>query len=220
MANTSHQSMVLEGGNYAVIIPATLTDGEISAVGTPIKHEALESAEYELAAGSDSEETITKLMDNGVTVEAPAVTKVLSAVTGAEKNASGDRDKIRFTTLEVDQAAMAELQALIGDPCFVCIPTGDGDGFAFVYGKLSGTLTKSTKGNELQVLPVEFTGTEGVTDGTFAESNLNTAFTMTVEPMGEGATVDIFKSTPTTNHFTSADLTDLLTGKIVLKPVA
>lgn len=220
MANTSHQNMVMQGGNFAVIFPATLTNGEISAVGTIIKHEALEGCEYELAAGADNDEFISKVLDNGVTVEAPKVTTVLSAVTGAEKAASGDSDKLRFTTLEVDNASMTELQGLIGETVFACIPTGDADGFAFIYGKISGSLSKASKGNELQTVQVEIAGSEGVAASGFTEATLNTAFTVQVEPMGEAAAVDILKATPTTNHLSSGDLTDLLTGKIVLKPVA
>ncbi len=225
MANTSHENMILNGANFGVIIPATLSSGKIASLGTAIKHEAIESTEYEFAVSSDSDEVVSKELDNGVTVEAPKVTTVISAVTGAEKAASGDRDKIRFTTLELDNAAMAELQGLIGEPCFVCIGTGmktDGtlDGFAFLYGKLSGSLTHSTKGNELQSVQLEFSGTEGVADAGFDHTDLNTAFTTTVEPMGAEAALDILKASPTTNHFSAGDLTDLLTGKIVLKVAA
>lgn len=220
MANTSHEHMVLQGGNFAVIFPVTLTSGEISAVGTIIKHEALEGCEYELAAGSDSDEVVTKEMDNGVAVEVPKVTKVISGVTGAEKAASGESDKLRFTTLETDSASMTELQGLIGSTVFACIPTGENDGFAFIHGKLSGSLSKATKGNEIQSVQVEITGAEGVAAAAFDHTDLNTAFTVAVEPMGAEAAVDILKATPTTNHFAAGDLTDLLTGKIVLKPVA
>lgn len=222
MANTSHESVILNGGGWAVVVPATLSSGKISSLGTAIKHEAIENTEYECAVSSDSDEVVTKELDNGVTLEAPKITKTMSAVTGAEKAASGDRDKIRFTTVEVDHAAMLEIQALIGVPCFIGLSSGtkaDGsnDGLVFMYGKLSSSLTHATKGNEIQGLQLEFSGTEGVADTGFDHTDVNTAFTTTVEPLGADAAVDVLKASPTTNHLDAGDLTDLLTGKIVLK---
>lgn len=225
MANTSHESMVLRGCNFAIILPAVLTSGKISSVATAIKHEALESTSYELAALSSSDEVISFTLENGVTVEAPKTTKTISAVTGVEKAAGGAKDKITIVTAEADYAAMLELQGLMGDQLFIGIGTGyksDGsiDGFAFIHGKISNALTHSAEADKVQTVSIEISGAEGVADTGFDHTDLNTAFTTTVEPMGADAALDILKASPTTNHFSAGDLTNLLSGKVVLKPIA
>jgi hypothetical protein len=48
MPNTSYQNMQIQGGNWAVILPAVFTNGQITSLGTAVKHEALESTSLTL----------------------------------------------------------------------------------------------------------------------------------------------------------------------------
>lgn len=222
MSNTSHEHMIVQGGNLAVVLPATLVSGEVSALGTAIKHEALVSTEITLPAEETSNEVISQEMDNGVTVEMPKVTTIMSAVTGAEKTASGATSgyKIKFDTLEADRASIIEAAALLdGDTAFACVSLGEltdgsSDGYAFIYGVVSASLTRSTKGNQFASLSLEISGVEGVAASGFDHADLNTGFGITGDPMGGTA---ITKIIDTGNAFVAGDVTDLLAGKIVFK---
>jgi hypothetical protein len=215
--------MSAEGANFAVVIPVTLTDGKASALGTAIKHEAIEGAEYTESNASNKVEYISSTMANGVSVEIPKVTKVLDGTTGAEKSGAGDAvNKMSFTTLEVDAAAMEELSGIKGENVITCIPLGFGSdgssfGYAFMLGKLSGDITRAMKGNSTITVKVEFSATTLVADVAFTFTTLNSAFGIAVDPMGGTA---ITKIIDVANAFTAGELTALFAGEIVYKDAA
>lgn len=232
MANTSNTEMVVQGESLAVIVPVTLASGKISALGTPILHEAITDASVTTpAAASSKTEYISTTLANGVTVEVEKNSMTLDGVTGTEKSGSGSdsKCKIAFTTNEVCRAAYKELAdlSIAGTPCIVCVglgekPTGDQDGYAFMLGKITNDLEKSAKGNEFQTLKVEFGATTGVAETGFDETDVNTAFAIGANPMGGDAITAILHAAaqtppPASNQFASADLTELLAGKIVFK---
>jgi hypothetical protein len=232
MANTSNTEMIVQGASLAVIIPATLTSGKISALGTAILHEAITDASVMVpAAASSKTEYISTTLANGVTVEVEKNSMTLDGVTGSEKSGSGSdsKCKIAFTTNEVCRAAYKELVdlSIAGTPCIVCIglgekPSGDQDGYAFLLAKITNDLERSAKGNEYQTLKVEFSATTGVADTGFDETDINTAFAIGANPMGGDAITAILHAAaqtppPASNEFASADVTDLLAGKVVLK---
>lgn len=223
MANTSHQSMADEGGNFAVIIPITLTSGKAGSLGTPVKHEAVEGTEMTFSNAASSTEYISKVMDNGVTVEVEKNTKVVDGRTGAEKSGSGDAvNKVSFTTLETSPDAVQELLALKDTYVLTCVPLGFGTdgtsmGYGFLLSKLSGDLVRTTKGNDIMSIKVEFAATTLEADAAFTHATLNTGFGIAVDPMGGDA---ITKIIDTGNAFTAGELTQLLAGEIVLKDAA
>lgn len=242
MANDSHESMIIQGNNFAVMIPVVLTTGstsEIESLGTVIKHEAIVDTTIDIpTSASAKSEYISTTMDNGTTLEVPKVTTTLDATTGSEKAGSGSdaNPKISFTTLEVSRTAFSEIvgHAQSGTPIFLCVglgktTTGAQDGYAFMLGKISSNLQRGTKGNEFVNNKLEFSGVTatagpGVTGppvvAEFDETALNddtTGFGVGVEPMGDAAITAIIHSTGTSNVFTSGELAELLAGKIVFK---
>jgi hypothetical protein len=224
MANTSHEEMVIQGGNFAVWIPATITAGEVSALGTAVMIEALEGTELTIKNPETESEVVTAVLDNGVTIEAESVSTVLDAKTGAEKSGSGADafDAAKFTTQEVGAAALAEYQSMVGDYGFLCVPIGfnpqgTSEGYGFLFGKMTSDITRATKGNEFTSIPLEFTGRTGIAATGFDYTDMNTGFGIAVDPMGGAA---ITKIIDVANAFIAGDLTTLLTGKIVLKAAA
>ncbi len=226
MPNTSHEDIVLQGAGFAVFIPATFTAGEVSGVGTAIKIEALADGGNELTFPSTESETevISQSLANGVTVEAPAVTTILDAKTGIEKAKSGTDTgyKAKIASVESDQAAIAELAALLdGDEGFLCVHLGtksDGssDGYAFLYCKGIADMNVPLGANSVRQLQVEFGGQTFTPATGFDHTDLNTAFGIAVDPMGASAITLIIDGAGA-NAFVAGDLTNLKAGKIVLK---
>jgi len=226
MPNTSHQDIVLQGASFAVFIPATYTAGEVSGVGTAIKLEALADGGNELTFPSTEteNEVISQKLANGVTVEAPAVTMLLSAVSGVEKAKSGADTgyRAKVATIEADAGVIAELAGILdGDTGFLCLHLGEksdgtSDGYAFLFCKANADMTVSLAGNSVRQLAVEFAGQEFIPATAFDHVDLNAAFGIAVDPMGSDAITLIIDGAGA-NAFIAGDVTVLKAGKILMK---
>lgn len=229
MPSTAHQDFTYNGGQFAVILPVTLgtgaDSGKITAVGTAIKHEALISSEFKIAMGSASKtEVISVQLESGRSVEIPKITTVIDGATGSEKASSSSdaSDSITINSAESSVDALKEIQALKNKTVFIAIANGRTnsgaiDGLVFLHGRVSGEIAKKNEGNKAGEISITITGESATAATAFTEAALNSAFTTTVWPLGEAADLDILKASPTTNHLSSADLTELLAGMIVLK---
>ncbi|MBI5646701.1 MAG: hypothetical protein HY962_07190 [Ignavibacteriae bacterium] len=202
------QELYINGNNFAIIYPITSASGTLT-LGTPLPFEALSETSIKDPMSTGKTEYIQANLDNGVTVEAKKVTKVVDAATGAEKVGGGGDNvpTIKFTHYEASKDKLAAVKALQDDYVLVCVGLGDDAAdaadvaVAVLLGKITSDIERSTKGNEMVSWPVEVQGETiaGITAGTV------TTWLTTITPLGADAAITI-------PALTTGDVVTLATG--------
>lgn len=201
----------------AWLLPLTVTSGVVTGAGTQIEFDFVIDAgpEWPSPADASSQEFVSVLAANGITVEYPKVTTVVDGTTGDEKTggaSGGTAPKLKFTIGEWGKTLAGLVPPLLGEWVVCCIPIGENetsseDGFYYLLGKLSGTISYDAKGEEVVTVALEVTGAS-----ISADTGGDTALTW--DP---GDIDEVGGNTVSAVALTSGELTALKSGAIVIK---
>ena len=208
---------LIRGEAFAGLAPLTLNgSGQIDAVGSFVNLTMAKDygPEYAQPDASASSSFIEFVAANGIKAQWNQETQVLDGTTGSVKasGASGNADKIKFSSAGVAKADRETIRGLLGLPVLGWIPTGiKGDGSIEGYQYIVGTVTNFTEDQRqaetVASVAVEITG----------KSYAATAAGDTALATGPGAVTPLGKAAVTPTALVSGDLTNLKAGKIVTK---
>lgn len=207
--------MTMRGYGVAVIRPLTTTAGVITGAGTDMPFTATVDEKIAFAedAAAANAEFIQVLLSSGVTVEFKKKTTVIDGATGTEKaGGSGSTgDEAAFTTAEATGDIVTALAALRGEPLIVAFSLGESvasgeERFAYLLCKITGKIERSTKGEEVVTVAVNFKGETYTTDAA-GDTAIKVAFAA-ITPIGESAV--------TISPLVDGDLATLRSGQLVI----
>lgn len=149
------------------VVPVTLTSGAISALGTPIKtpKTGKVSPTYAKSATASSNEKVTVQFGNGVTAQAPKVTKAVNISDGAEatSGSGGDVDKLTIEVSESEKWFVTNIVPLRGKTVIICGPSGENSeagnqGFFFLMGTLTSDIPLASEPEKVLTVALEWSG--------------------------------------------------------------
>lgn len=209
----------------AWIAPLLDSDGNTISGSTPvddrdtvIPFDFIQDAgpEWPAPEGASGTEFIEATAANGMLVQWNKETTVLDGVTGTVKTggSTGGGHKLKFTSLQWGKTLASALPPLLGKLVLACIPIGENvttseNGFFYLVGKLSGTISYDAAGEEVVAIALEITGTSWTSTGSTADTAIIAALGA-ITPVGKTVAV-----TPVA--LVSGDVTTLKAGEIVVK---
>lgn len=190
-------NMTIYGANYVKLAPLTPDSGDVTTVGTVQVHDAISEVGVTLAnaeAATGGGDTVTATLDQGVTLSIAKLTRTLN-VDGAtytvdETGGAGGEssyDAVSFTTYISDPASLETLRGMFGKRVLVAFGLGfdsnNADhGTGYLVGKISGNIERKTAGQQWVAVPITIAGT--AITATIDETEINTAFSTAVSPLG------------------------------------